>query len=69
MTVSPRARDDRMSPAVLVTNRHHVAGAHDLDHLHVAGTSLLPGLGAAEPSLTALAGAPRTGDHLAERLQ
>jgi choline dehydrogenase-like flavoprotein len=42
--------------------------AHDLDNLYVVDTSFFPSIGAANPSLTAIANALRVGDHLIDRL-
>ncbi|WP_432174032.1 GMC oxidoreductase [Streptomyces sp. Tue6028] len=42
--------------------------AHDLDNLYVVDTSFFPGIGAVNPSLTAIADALRVGDHIVERL-
>jgi hypothetical protein len=38
--------------------------AHELDNLHVVGTSFFPGTGAVSPALTAVANAIRVGEHL-----
>ena len=43
--------------------------AHELDNLYVVDTSFMPSIGAVNPSLTAIANAPRVGTHLIERLQ
>lgn len=42
--------------------------AHELDNLYVVDTSFFPGIGAVNPSLTAMANALRVGDHLRGRL-
>ena len=42
--------------------------AHDLDNLYVVDTSFFPSSSAVNASLTAMANAPRVGDHLLERL-
>jgi choline dehydrogenase-like flavoprotein len=42
--------------------------AHDPDNLYVVDTSFFPGIGAVNPSLTAIADALRVGDDLTERL-
>jgi len=42
--------------------------AHELDNLYVVDTSFFPSIGAVNPALTAMANAPRVGDHLMERL-
>lgn len=43
--------------------------AHDLDNLYVVDTSFFPGIGAVNPSLTAMANALRVGDRIADRLR
>ena len=43
--------------------------AHELDNLYVVDTSIMPTIGAVNPSLTAIANALRVGTHLAERLK
>ena len=41
---------------------------HDLDNLYVVDTSLFPSIGDVNPSLLAMANAPRVGDHIVERI-
>src|SRR5205823_6923520 len=41
--------------------------AHDLDNLYVVDTSFFPSSTAVNPALTAMANAPRVGDHRTER--
>ena len=41
--------------------------AHDLDNLYVVDGSLMPSIGAVNPTLTIIANALRVGDHIAER--
>ncbi|MEU7819118.1 GMC oxidoreductase [Pseudonocardia sp. NPDC049154] len=42
--------------------------AHELDNPYVVDTSVFPGIGTVNPSLTAMANALRAADHVAERL-
>ena len=42
---------------------------HEVDNLYVVDTSFFPGIGAVNPSLTAIANALRVGEHLLQRLK
>jgi GMC oxidoreductase len=66
LTLAYKASNDgaRDSTSVLNTDRR----AHELDNLYAVDTSFSPSIAAVNPALTAIANAPRVGDHLLERL-
>jgi choline dehydrogenase-like flavoprotein len=53
-------------PSISVLDLH--CKAHELDNLYVVDSSFFPSIGAVNPTLTIIANALRTGQHLAQRM-